>query len=77
MDKAVKKARAQLRRNEQERYNQMVASAINNQAIIIEQMKKQIEDMKVKNKIKGILNKIKVKFVKAQPEAVQQKAANA
>ena len=59
MDKAVKKARAQLRKNEQERYNGMVANAINNQALKIEQLEKKIEDAKIKNRAKRIIDKVK------------------
>jgi len=78
MEKSVKKARTQLIRNAQSKYNQEVANAINNQALKIEQLEKKIEDAKIKNRIKAILNKIKAKFIKVKiPEAVQQKVASA
>lgn len=64
MDKAVKKARTQLRKNEQERFNGMCANAINNQAAKIEQLEKQIEDAKIKNRAKRAWSKIRAMFKK-------------
>lgn len=68
MDKAVKKARTQLIRNQQGNFNQIVANAINNQAAKIEQLEKQIEDAKIKNRAKRIMNAIKAKIIKGKKE---------
>jgi hypothetical protein len=62
MDKAVRKARSQLIKNDQIRFNQACASAINNQALRIEQLEKKIEDAKIKNRVKKVIGKIKAKI---------------